>query len=50
MSSAEKEAFVVPELRVEREGSSLDVQELTAFVDGSEFMTEKKRKMCELTS
>lgn len=37
--------FMVAELRKEREGSKLNIQELTHFVDGGEALTEKRRKM-----
>ena len=38
---------MVPELRRERERSTLNLPELTQFIDGGEFTTEKRRKMCE---
>ena len=41
--------FMVEELRREREQSSLNVEELTHFIDGSEFITEKKRRICKCT-
>ena len=36
------------ELRREREASSLDLEELTNFLDGDENMTERRREICEL--
>ena len=41
--------FMVEELRREREKSSLNLEELTHFIDGSEFITEKKRHICKCT-
>lgn len=35
------------ELRREREASSLDLEELTNFLDGNKSLTERRRKMCE---
>jgi len=35
------------ELKVERERSNLDVQELTHIWDGGEFITEKRKEMGE---
>lgn len=46
-AAAGKGTFMVPELRAEREASALDLRELSAFVDGGEFMTERKKRMCE---
>ena len=40
--------FMVPELRRERERSTLNLPELTQFIDGGEFISEKRREMCEL--
>lgn len=39
--------FMVEELRRERERSSLDLEELTQFLDGGAIITEKKRAMCK---
>ena len=36
---------MVAELRKERDGSKLNLLELTNFIDGGEAMTEKRRKM-----
>ena len=47
MAAAKKEGFVVPELRREREASKLDLPELTTYVDGGEWITEKRRAMCK---
>ena len=41
--------FMVEELRREREQASLNLEELTHFIDGSEFITEKKRRICKCT-
>ena len=41
--------FMVEELRREREQSSLNLEELTHFIDGGEFITEKKRHICKCT-
>ena len=38
--------FMVEDLKKEREGSKLNNQELTHFLDGGEWMTEKRRKIC----
>ncbi len=37
-------------LRAEREGSSLDLRELTAFVDGGEAISERRKQICEGSS
>ena len=39
--------FMVPELRRERERSALNLPELTHFIDGGEFISEMRRKVCE---
>jgi len=39
--------FMVEELRREREASSLDILELTNFVEGGEVFSEKKRTICK---
>lgn len=43
-----REGWMVEELRREREASSLELEELTNFVDGNEVMTERRRRMCRL--
>ncbi len=43
---AESKAWMVDELRKERDRSSLDLPGLTSFLDGGEFVTEKRRKIC----
>ena len=35
------------ELRREREASSLDLEELTNFLDGDESRTNRRRQICE---
>ena len=40
--------YMVPELRVERERSSLVLEELTNLLDTGEAVTEIRRRMCEL--
>lgn len=47
MAAAEEGGFVVPELRREREASKLDLPELTTYVDGGEWVSEKRRAMCK---
>ena len=47
---AEASGFVVPELRREREATKLEISELTAFLDGGDFITEKRRRMCKLVT
>ena len=47
MAAAKKGEFVVPELRREREASKLDLPELTTYVDGGEWITEKRKAMCK---
>ncbi len=42
--------FMVEELRREREASSLNISELTTFVDGGEMFSEKRRGTCKLTA
>ena len=37
-------------LRRERQASSLDIEEITHFVDGNESMTERRREICEAIS
>ena len=39
--------MMAPELRVERERSSLVLEELTNLLDGGSVMTEKRRRMSE---
>ena len=39
--------FMVPELRAERERSSLDLQELTTLLDGGKFVTKRRLKACK---
>lgn len=46
-SAGDARTSVAPELRRERERSALDVEELTNFMDGGEFITEKRRAMCK---
>lgn len=43
-----REGWMVEELRREREASSLELEELTNFVDGNEAMTERRRRMYDL--
>ena len=45
MAAARK--FMVPELRREREKSSLDLKELSVFLDGGEFISETRKRMCK---
>ena len=48
MASARREnksGFMVEELRVERERSKLDLEQLTNLMDGGETFTEKRRRM-----
>ena len=40
-----KSANCVPELRVERERSRLDLEQLTNFLDGGEMFTERRREL-----
>ena len=48
MAAAGREGgFMVPELRRERERSALNLPELTHFIDGGEFVSKKRRKLCE---
>ena len=47
MATAADKTSVAPELRRERERSALDLEEITNLVDGGEFITERRRKMCE---
>ncbi len=42
--------FMVEELRWEREASSLNISELTTFVDGGEMLSEKRRETCKLAT
>ena len=42
--------FVVPELRREREASKLEISELTSFLGGGDFITEKRRRMCKFVT
>lgn len=37
--------YMVPELRREREASSLNIPELTEFIDGGEMITEKRKRL-----
>ena len=46
-TAGREEGFMVPELRRERERSTLNLPELTQFVDGGEFISEKRRRICE---
>ena len=46
-SAGDSQTSVAPELRRERERSALDVEELTNFLDGGEFITERRRAICE---
>lgn len=39
---------MAPELRREREASKLDIPEMTAFIDGGEMISEKRKRMCKL--
>lgn len=45
VQSEQKNGFMVEELRVERERSKLDLEQLTNLVDGGEMFTEKRRRM-----
>ena len=48
MAAAGREGgFMAPELRRERERSTLNLPELTHFNDGGEYITEMRRKVCE---
>ena len=49
MASADKASsgYMAPELRVERERSSLMLEELTNLLDGGAAVTEARRRMCE---
>ena len=42
-----RKGWMAEELRREREASSLDLEELTNFLDGNEIMTERRREICE---
>ena len=42
-----REGWMSEELKRERETSSLNLEELTNFLDGNEAMTERRRKICE---
>ena len=42
-----REGWMSEELKRERETSSLNLEELTNFLDGNETMTERRRKICE---
>ena len=44
--SSKASGFMAPELHREREASSLDLPELTVFIDGGEYFTEKRKTMC----
>ncbi len=50
MAANKTEVFMVEELRREREASSLNISELTTFVDGGEMFSEKRRETCKLTT
>ena len=43
-----RKGFMVEELRREREASSLSIPELTIFVDGGEFFSEKRSQICKM--
>ena len=47
MAAVKESGFVAPELRREREASKLDIPELTAYIDGGEMFSEKRRRMCK---
>ncbi len=47
MAAKPKDDFMVPELRAEREKSSLNLQELITLLDGGHDATERKRKICK---
>ena len=38
--------YMVPELRRERERSTLNLEEMITFLDGGEHIREKKDRMC----
>ncbi len=40
------EGFMVEELRREREASSLNISELTTFVDGGEMLSDRRKQLC----
>ena len=42
-----REGWMVEELRRERQVSSLNLEELTNFIDGSGVVTKCRREMCE---
>ena len=42
-----REGWMSEGLKREREASSLNLEELTNFLDGNEAMTERRRKICE---
>ena len=41
------ERFMVEELRREREASSLNISELTTFVDAGEMLSERRKQLCK---
>ena len=49
MASADQAAasYMAPELRVERERSSLVLEELTNLLDGGAAITEARRRLCK---
>lgn len=50
MAAGTKESRMVPELRIERERSKLNVEELTHYIDGGEPLTERRREMRKTTT
>ena len=48
MASASEDAFMAKELRVERERSKLNIEQLTCLLDGGAIVTERRRKMSKM--
>ena len=44
-SGSSSSSSMVPELRMEREGTGLDVEQLTVLLDGGEAFTERRREI-----
>ena len=43
--AARENGFMAKELRIERERSKLNIEELTLLLDGGEMLSERKKKM-----
>lgn len=46
--ASKNNGFMVEELRREREASSLNISEVTAFLYGGEIFSEKRKKICKV--